>query len=144
MTCHDASRDYNFRACGGLQLDNTKRAVVQSGALCDPTRAATGAETNMDTTKSGNREVVERAVAAAGGIYVLAEKMGISYQAIQKWVRTGIVPPKRVLMLERATRRPGPMVHRSKIRPDLYPRALYPLPRKRVSPADSTPTAATA
>jgi len=96
----------------------------------------------MDTTK--NREAIERAVAGAGGIYRCAQKMGVTYQAIQKWLRNGVVPPKRVLPLERASRRPGPMVHRSKIAPDIYPRALYPQPRKRASNADSTPTAATA
>lgn len=100
----------------------------------------------MDTTipaKIRNRDAIERAITGAGGIYRCAEKMGVTYQAIQKWLRNGVVPPKRVLPLERASRRPGPMVHRSKIAPDLYPRSLYPdpsNPRKRA--IVSTPPAA--
>lgn len=61
-------------------------------------------------------EAIERAVKAAGGQQALADKMGVKYQAVQKWVRTR-VPAERVLAIETATG-----VSRHDLRPDLYPR----------------------
>jgi DNA-binding transcriptional regulator YdaS (Cro superfamily) len=62
-------------------------------------------------------EAVQRAVDAVGGQAVLAEKIGIKYQAVQKWLRTGRIPAERVLAVEEATG-----VSRHELRPDLYPR----------------------
>ena len=60
---------------------------------------------------------VKRAIEAAGGQQALAKKVGVKYQAVQKWVRNR-VPAERVLAIEAATG-----VSRSDLRPDLYPRA---------------------
>lgn len=59
---------------------------------------------------------IERAVQAAGGQQALAEKCGVKYQAIQKWLRTKRVPAERVLAVEAATG-----VSRHELRPDIYP-----------------------
>jgi DNA-binding transcriptional regulator YdaS (Cro superfamily) len=60
---------------------------------------------------------VQQAIDRAGGMRTLAEKIGIRYQAVQKWRRTGKVPAERVLAVEEATG-----VSRYDLRPDLYPR----------------------
>jgi DNA-binding transcriptional regulator YdaS (Cro superfamily) len=61
-------------------------------------------------------KAIERAVDAAGGQLALAKKLGVSYQAVQKWLRSG-VPADRVLAVESATG-----VSRHDLRPDIYPR----------------------
>jgi len=58
---------------------------------------------------------IERAVEAAGGQQALAEKLGVKYQAVQKWIR-GVVPAERVLAIESVTG-----VSRHELRPDIYP-----------------------
>jgi DNA-binding transcriptional regulator YdaS (Cro superfamily) len=60
---------------------------------------------------------IERAVEKAGGQIALAKLTGVSYQAVQKWLRTGSVPAERVLPIEEATG-----VSRHDLRPDIYPR----------------------
>lgn len=62
--------------------------------------------------------VVERAIEAAKGLQPLAEALGVRYQAVQKWRRSGRVPAERVLAVEAAT---GGKIGRSEMRPDLYP-----------------------
>ena len=59
---------------------------------------------------------IQKAVEAAGGVYALAAKIGVSYQAVQQWVKAPRVPAERVLDIERATG-----VSRHDLRPDIYP-----------------------
>lgn len=65
-------------------------------------------------------EAIQRAIEAAGGQQALAEKIGVRYQAVQKWLRFKRVPAERVLAIEEATG-----VSRSDLRPDLYPRDSF-------------------
>ncbi len=81
------------------------------------------------------RAALQRAVAATKSIYVLADRIGVTYQAIQKWLRSGIVPPRRVLAVEKAARF---RVKRWELRPDLYP------PPPRIARAAQTNTTAPA
>ena len=60
---------------------------------------------------------IERAIEAAGGLQAFAEKLGVRYQAVQKWVRFKRIPAERVLAIESATG-----VSRHDLRPDIYPR----------------------
>ncbi len=62
---------------------------------------------------------IEQAVEHAGGQQALAEKVGVRYQAVQKWIRAKRVPAERVLAIEEAT---GGAVSRHDLRPDIYPR----------------------
>lgn len=62
-------------------------------------------------------EAVKKAVAEVGGLTPLAEKCGVKYQAVQRWLRKGC-PAERVLNVERAT---NGIVTRHELRPDLYP-----------------------
>lgn len=56
---------------------------------------------------------LEKAISAAGSSKELARRVGVTPQAVSQWK---IVPYNRVLAVERATG-----VHRSLLRPDLYP-----------------------
>lgn len=60
---------------------------------------------------------IARAVRAAGGQQALADKCGVKYQAVQKWLRLNRVPAERVLTIEEATG-----ISRHDLRPDIYPR----------------------
>jgi DNA-binding transcriptional regulator YdaS (Cro superfamily) len=60
-------------------------------------------------------DAVVRAIHGAGGLGALAKALGISYQAVQKWRRSGI-PAERVLVVEKLSG-----ISRSELRPDLYP-----------------------
>lgn len=60
---------------------------------------------------------VRRAIQAVGGRKALAVACGVSYQAVQRWERSGSLPAERVLEVENATG-----VSRHDLRPDLYPR----------------------
>lgn len=62
-------------------------------------------------------KAIERAVEAAGSQLALAKLCGVSYQAVQKWMRARNVPAERVLQIERLTG-----VSRHDLRPDIYPR----------------------
>jgi DNA-binding transcriptional regulator YdaS (Cro superfamily) len=54
------------------------------------------------------------AIAAVGGqAKTLAERLGISPQAVSQWEN---IPAERVIAIEKLT-----LVHRSKLRPDFYP-----------------------
>lgn len=61
-------------------------------------------------------KAIERAVQAMGGRRLLAKKLGVTYQAVQKW-ELSKVPAERVLAVEAATG-----VSRHDLRPDIYPR----------------------
>jgi len=63
-----------------------------------------------------NSEPIQAAVEKAGGVNALASAVGVSYQAVQQWVKARRVPAERVLDIERATG-----VTRHSLRPDLYP-----------------------
>jgi len=56
---------------------------------------------------------LKRALKAVGGQKALAEKIGVTAQAISQWDE---VPPLRVLAVERVSGVP-----RHELRPDLYP-----------------------
>lgn len=58
---------------------------------------------------------VRRAIESGGGLQSLASKVGVKYQAVQKWRKKGI-PAERVLSVEAASG-----VSRHELRPDLYP-----------------------
>jgi DNA-binding transcriptional regulator YdaS (Cro superfamily) len=59
---------------------------------------------------------IERAVQMAGSQRALAKILGVSSQAVSKWVLENKVPAERVLAIEAATR-----VSRHLLRPDIYP-----------------------
>jgi DNA-binding transcriptional regulator YdaS (Cro superfamily) len=56
------------------------------------------------------------AVDKLGGQTAAARKLGVTQQAVQYWIKTGRVPPLRVLALEAASG-----VSRKALRPDIYP-----------------------
>ena len=56
------------------------------------------------------------AVDVMGGQTKAAKKLGETQQAVQYWIRRGLVPPLRVLALEEASG-----VSRKALRPDIYP-----------------------
>lgn len=56
----------------------------------------------------------KKAVDTAGGMKGLAKPLGVSYQAVQKWLKTG-VPAARVLEVESITG-----VSRYDLRPDVF------------------------
>lgn len=62
---------------------------------------------------------ISRACALAGSQSALARLIGVSPQSIQKWCRTGSVPPKRVIEIEKAVNQ---QVTRYELRPDIYQR----------------------
>jgi DNA-binding transcriptional regulator YdaS (Cro superfamily) len=59
------------------------------------------------------------AIEKAGGAKALGKALGISHQAIGQWRQ---VPPLRVIQIETLTG-----VHRSDLRPDLYPPETAPV-----------------
>jgi DNA-binding transcriptional regulator YdaS (Cro superfamily) len=61
---------------------------------------------------------IDRAIRIAGGQRQLAQVIGVSYQAIQKFRER--VPAERVLAIEAATGVP-----RHELRPDIYPPDEY-------------------
>lgn len=62
-------------------------------------------------------KALETAVKSVGGMRALGRILGISHQAIGCWKR---IPAERVLEIEKATE-----VHRSILRPDIYPPKDY-------------------
>lgn len=60
-------------------------------------------------------KAVQDASDVVGGLSVLAERLGITRQAIHQWEE---VPRQRVLDIEMAT---DGKISRSKLRPDIYP-----------------------
>jgi DNA-binding transcriptional regulator YdaS (Cro superfamily) len=67
---------------------------------------------------------LEHAIQTVGGHRALARKIGVTYQAIQKW-RAGRVPAERCAEIERAT---GGEVTRHDLRPDLFDPPATPAP----------------
>ena len=63
--------------------------------------------------------IVREAVAAAGGLQAVSVHCRVSYQAIQKWIRSRRVPAGRVIDLERACKA---KFTRYQLRPDIYPK----------------------
>lgn len=57
------------------------------------------------------------AVACDGtaGTVLIARHCGVSLQAVHKWLRAGVPPPKRCLDIERITN-----ISRYELRPDVY------------------------
>lgn len=49
---------------------------------------------------------VRLAVRKAGGARRVAELLGVRRQAVYKWIKRGVVPPKRVLELSKAADMP--------------------------------------
>ena len=66
-------------------------------------------------SKSATEKAVEEAVRVAGSLRNVADRLGVSSQAISQWTRWQKVPPKRVLALEALSG-----VSRHDLRPDIY------------------------
>ncbi|MBX9593469.1 MAG: type II toxin-antitoxin system CcdA family antitoxin [Roseomonas sp.] len=56
------------------------------------------------------------AIAAAGGVTRLAERIGLAHPSVLRWQRSGKIPAERVVAVEAATGVP-----RHRLRPDLFP-----------------------
>jgi DNA-binding transcriptional regulator YdaS (Cro superfamily) len=82
--------------------------------------ASEAASVPHETEPSVIVSAIERAVSAVGGLGKLASACNVKYQAVQRWLSTGKVPAERVLSVESASG-----VHRSELRPDLYPPADF-------------------
>lgn len=76
----------------------------------------------METTNP-----VQLAIKAKGSLASLGTSVGVSAQAVWKWLQTGVIPVNRVLDVERETGIP-----RETLRPDVFG-APRPRPRRRVS-----------
>lgn len=61
---------------------------------------------------------ISEAIAAAGGVTRLAERLGLAHPSVLRWQRSGKVPAERVAAVEAATGVP-----RHRLRPDLFPPA---------------------
>lgn len=62
-------------------------------------------------------QAMRRACKFAGGQSALARACGVTPQAVQQWVSTGVCPAKRAMEVELATEG---QVRREALRPDLY------------------------
>jgi DNA-binding transcriptional regulator YdaS (Cro superfamily) len=51
------------------------------------------------TKKTG----IDRAIEFCGGITALANKCGVSYQAVHRWQKNGFVPNERIASVQKAT-----------------------------------------
>ncbi len=58
------------------------------------------------------------------GLKKVAADIGIRYQSIQDWHRTGRIPAERVIAVERVTG-----ISRHDLRPDIYPNESEPADR---------------
>ena len=89
------------------------------------------------TTKSGIIEVMkptplDKAIAMYPTLLKFSEEVGVSYQVVQKWRKTG-VPPKHCLSVELATNHE---VTRAQLRPDIF--GVPPIAKKRNISSDSS------
>lgn len=60
---------------------------------------------------------IERICELAGGQIKVAKALEVTPQAVNLWVRTGRVPPERVLALERLS---NGTISRHELRPDVF------------------------
>ena len=65
-----------------------------------------------------NYNSVEEAIHRAGGQTALAKMIGVKQPTIFKWLKKGVVPPRRVLLVEKVTG-----ISRYELNPLIYPRA---------------------
>lgn len=61
--------------------------------------------------------IIEKTIRFAGGQKALAEKIGITQQAVSKIKKTGKMPAERVIDAEKAT---AGQVSRYELRPDIF------------------------
>lgn len=61
---------------------------------------------------------IEKVLKVVGSQSELARLVGVKPQAVQQWVATGKVPPRRVIAVVRAT---GNRVTPHELAPDIYP-----------------------
>lgn len=61
---------------------------------------------------------LKKACDVLGGQSKLARKLGITPAAVHRWLKRGVPPVMRVLQIEEATEG---VVHRTELRPDIYP-----------------------
>ncbi|MFO0447492.1 MAG: transcriptional regulator [Pseudomonadota bacterium] len=76
---------------------------------------------------------LERAIEAVGGATALARLLKVEPAAVTNWKRRG-VPPDRVIAVEKAC---AGAVHRSEIRPDIYPPDEYLIEMRLLTPGES-------
>lgn len=60
---------------------------------------------------------IARACRLAGGQTAMASEIGVSVQAVNKWMKKGEPPPERVLAIEKLVRG---QVTRYELRPDIF------------------------
>lgn len=60
-----------------------------------------------------------------GGFSALGRELGISGWAVQKWHRTGVIPPERVPAIVSLAKLKGVDVKPWQIRPDVYPAEMF-------------------
>ena len=82
------------------------------------------------------REAIIAACKVMGSQAKLARHIGVTRQAISKWIKTGRTPSRRVLAIEQATQG---LLTRYDLRPDFYPRYEPPQPELVHSFAEDTP-----
>jgi len=68
--------------------------------------------------KTNKYNPVKEAILIFGSQTALAKECGVAQPTIFKWLKKGIIPPRKVLMLEKITGIP-----RYKLNPDIYPRS---------------------
>jgi DNA-binding transcriptional regulator YdaS (Cro superfamily) len=60
--------------------------------------------------------MVQELIKRAGGVYKVAEELGVTRQAVEQWIGANRIPAERALAVARlAQARP------SEVRPDIYP-----------------------
>lgn len=69
----------------------------------------------MKNSKQKNNPVME-AVKVCGNQSSLAKQCGVSQPTIFKWIKKGVIPPRKVLLVEKITGIP-----RYKLNKDIYP-----------------------
>lgn len=82
------------------------------------------------------REAIIAACKIMGSQATLARHLGVTRQAVSKWIKTGRTPSRRVLTIEQATKG---LLTRYDLRPDVYPRYEPPQPERVYSSAEDTP-----